>query len=53
MCHIPLSRFKNSQGVIQKIFLGGSSTKKYDHDCDQALIKSSWGYVLRMHILVS
>ena len=28
------------QGVI---FLGGGSTKKCDHDCDQALIKSSWG----------
>ena len=27
--------------AIQKIFLGGGSTKKCDHDCDQALIKSS------------
>ena len=27
------------QGVIQKMFLGSSSTKKCDHDCDQALTK--------------
>ena len=26
-------------------FLGGGSTKECDHDCDQALIKSSWGSV--------
>ena len=32
------------QGVIQ-IFLGGNITKKCDHDCDQALIKSNWGSV--------
>ena len=35
----------NDQGVIQNIFLGGSSMKKCDHDCDQALTKSSWGSV--------
>ena len=29
------------QSVIQKIFLGGGSTKKFDQDRDQALIKSS------------
>ena len=33
------------QGVIQKFFLGGGSMKKCDHDCDQALIKGSWGSV--------
>ena len=27
--------------VRQKIFSGGGDTKKCDHDCDQALIKSS------------
>ena len=30
------------QGIIQKFFLG-SVSKKCDHDCDQALIKSNWG----------
>ena len=34
--------FTAMQGVIQKIFLGGGSMKKCDHDCDQALMKSSW-----------
>ena len=29
-------------GVTQNFFLSGSSTKKCNHDCDQALIKSSW-----------
>ena len=33
----------NSQGVIQKSFLGDSSTKKCNQVCDQALIKSTWG----------
>ena len=33
------------QGEIQKKFLGGGSTKKCDHNCDQALMKSSWGSV--------
>ena len=33
------------QWVIQKIVLGGGSTNKCDHDCDQAVIKSSWGSV--------
>ena len=33
----------NSQGVIQKSFLGGGSTKKCNQDCDQALTKSTWG----------
>ena len=46
------------QGVIQKFFLGSISTKKWDHNCDQGLIKSSWrsaGYtcssefMLRLH----
>ena len=32
----------SNQEVIEKFFLGGGSTKKCDHDCDQALIKSSW-----------
>ena len=36
---------REKQGVIQKIFLGGGSTKKCDHDCVQPLIKSSWGSV--------
>ena len=35
----------NNQGVIQNFFFGGASTKKCDHDCDHALIKSSWGSV--------
>ena len=39
--------------VIQKNFLGGSSMKKCDLDCDQALIKSSWRPVKSMHISVS
>ena len=34
--------FFYNQGVIQKNFLGGSSTKKCDYDCDWALIKSRW-----------
>ena len=37
--------FYGYHGVTQNIFLGGSSTKKCDHDCNQALIKSSWGSV--------
>ena len=41
-----------SQGAIRKHFLGGSSTK-FDHDCDQALIKSSWESVKSIHILIS
>ena len=45
-----LKRYINIQGVIQK-FLGGSgSTKKCGHDCDQALIKSSWGSVYYTYI---
>ena len=31
--------------VITEDFLGGGSTKKCNHNCDQALIKSSWGSV--------
>ena len=27
---------------MQKSVLGGGSTKKIDHKCDQAPIKSSW-----------
>ena len=34
----------NSQGVIQKSFLGDGSTKKCNQVCDQALIKSTWGF---------
>ena len=36
-------------------FLGGrgGSTKKSDHDWDQAIIKSSWGSVKSIHVLVS
>ena len=34
-----------TQGVIEKNFLGGGSTKKCDHNCDQTIIKSSWGSV--------
>ena len=42
------------QGVIQKIFLGGVSTKKCRHDCDQALIKSIHLVSLRLgYIAVS
>ena len=40
-------------GVIKKFFLGGGSMKKCGHDCDQALIKSSWRSVWSIHILVS
>ena len=29
------------QEVIKNFFLGGISRKKYDHDCDQELIRSS------------
>ena len=32
---------------------GGGSTKKSDHDWDQAIIKSSWGSVKSIHVLVS
>ena len=41
-----------SGGNIE-IFLSSGSTKKCDHDCDQALIKSSRGSVWSIHILVS
>ena len=34
-----------SQGVIQNFYLGGGSTNKCDHGCDQAFTKSSWGSV--------
>ena len=37
----------------EEIFLGGDIMKKCDHDCDQALIKSSQGSVQSIHILVS
>ena len=37
-------------GGNTEIFLGGSSTMKCDHDCDQALIKSSWGSVSSIYI---
>ena len=32
-------------GLIQNFFLDGSSMKKCDHTCDQALIKNIWGSV--------
>ena len=32
---------------------GGGSTKHCDHDSDQGLIKTSWGSVLSIHILLS
>ena len=31
------------QGVIQNFFFGGASSKKCDHDCDQALILPTSG----------
>ena len=51
--HILFQFLIHIQGVIQKFLAGGSSTKKCDHDCDQALTKSSWGSVQSIHILVS
>ena len=36
-------------GGNTEIFLGNTSMK-CDHDCDQALIKSSWGSVLSIYI---
>ena len=47
------SKVKRWQGVIGKNFLGGGTTKKCDHNCNQALTKSSWGSLLIIHILVS
>ena len=32
---------------------GGGSTKHCDQDSDQGLIKTSWGSVLSIHILLS
>ena len=51
---IILKGMVTNQGVIQK-FLGGgnSSTKNCDHECDEALIKNSWGSVKSIHILAS
>ena len=37
--------FFNIPGGNTKVFLGGSSTNKYNDDCDQALIKGSWRFV--------
>ena len=55
---IILKGMVTNQGVIQKFFLGGvgwgdSSMKNCDHECDEALIKNSWGSVKSIHILVS
>ena len=33
---------------IQKFLGDGGSMKKCDHDCDQSLIKSSWGSECKM-----
>ena len=39
------------QGLIQTLFLSIASTKKCDHDCDQAFIKSLlWGSVWYTYI---
>ena len=45
-------------GNIENFFLvagggGSGSTKHCDHDSDQGLIKTSWGSVLSIHILLS
>ena len=42
----------SNQEIILKIFLSGG-TKKSNQDCDEALIKNSWGSVWSIHILVS
>ena len=54
----PLPKFSKRGGgldqwVMQKFQGYSSSIKKCDQDCDQALIKSSWGSVYGIHVLVS
>ena len=45
MPHAFNKNFTGHAGVMQGFFGGGGSTKKCNHDCDQSLIKSSWGSV--------
>ena len=42
---IPKSKMKTHQGVIQKIFLSGGSTKKCDHVCHQLGICIEYTYI--------
>ena len=44
LVEIPRSKMKTHQGVIQKKFLGGGSTKKCDHICGQLGICIEYTY---------
>ena len=45
LVEIPKSKMKTHQGVIQKIFLSGGSTKKCDHVCHQLGICIEYTYI--------
>ena len=45
MVEIPRLKTKTHQGVMQEIFLGGGSTKKCEHVCDQLRICIEYTYI--------